>query len=73
MGVSTRRGGPWAPSWRMAIAASLHPMLFAGFMGKYDSYFVWVFLTLTIGVNVFSSSVFYPEREVLPVKNFREW
>lgn len=55
-------------TWRQAVPASLHPKLFASFMEKHDFYLVWVFLTVTIGIKVFSSSVFYPGREVLPVR-----
>lgn len=69
MGMNSRRGGSWEPSWRLASTASLHPLLFASLMEKYDFYFVWVFLIVTTGVNAFSST-FYPEGEVPLILEF---
>lgn len=48
----------------------LASMLFADFLEKYGFCFVWIFLIVTMGVNVFSSSIFYPDKEVPPMLEF---
>lgn len=47
----------------------LYPLLFTRLMEKYGFCFVWVFLIVTTGINVFNSSTFHPE--VPPILEFQ--